>query len=151
MKRTVIAALALVLSASVAQAYTEWRGSGRIVGLSQTCLDVGWKLGVKGNLRFRPANVGDNVNWSAFSTLIPYFAWGVGANGAFKSNFRRVKAFGVGPGGYGPVPGAKFRLISVSPSNFTADTKTIKVVAEFTNYATDVGCTARWKGKLNKQ
>ncbi len=150
MRKFVIAALVLASSVVAAEARTEWRGAGRLVALNQTCIDVGWTKGAKANLRFRPSGISDNGNMSQFATHLPYFAFGVRRTGRFGSALRGVQAFGVAAGGYGPIRGARFRFVSISPADFTADTPAITVVAEFTNYGGDAGCTLRWKGRIRR-
>lgn len=151
MKKSAIAAMVLLLSVAAAEARTEWRGPGKLIDINQTCIDVGWTKGAKANLRFRPSGMSDNGNRSQFATHLAYFAFGASRDGRFSGALRGVQAFGVAAGGYGPVPGTKFRFVSFSPANFTETTPKITVVAEFTNYGGDIGCTARWRGTLKRK
>ena len=77
MKRTALALMVLVASVVAAEARTEWRGTGKIAQMNQTCVDVGWTQNTKAKLRFRPYGISDNGNESQFATHLTYFAFGV--------------------------------------------------------------------------
>jgi|GEM_PF-1752514 len=150
LKSTFFGALILLCAVAVADARVEWRGKGKSISMSQTCRDVGWPKKVKGNIRFRPSDISDNGDYSRLATHLDYVAYGLKRKGRFDDKLRHVEAHGVSASGWGPVAGAKFRFVSIKPSSFTDRTKKIKVVAEFTNYAGDAGCTMKWKGTLER-
>jgi len=149
-KKIVIAGLVLLTSVAAAQARVEWRGTGKIVKLTQACIDDGWAKKIKGNLRFRPSGLSDNGDRSGFSTILSYNAFGVRLTGKFDGKLRKVDAYGISAGGWGPVKKAKFRFASIKPSTYNENTKKLKVVAEFTEYGGTPGCTMQWKGTLKK-